>query len=233
MSDPVCWGIPDMSGSKLKSHPPVAEEQLRRRVSVYDKMEAARTRRAAVLKASDPANLPTAAPPRTVLPEPAMPKTDPSPLPSLGPFASFAAHEDTEPAGRTTPKGLFRVLTVLLVALAAAAVFTLETQPPISEPEFGPPLASLANVGAGSPLLVTLENGTDRQIIRGNSTALDPVLTDRLPQFIYQPAVLPAPTPLAASIVETRPRARPADLATGLQFIRPRPRPAATPLPAE
>ena len=77
-------GVPDLSGRNLKSLEGSDGHAPRRTLSSYDKMQEARARRAALLEAGDPANLPG-------------PAQSPEPEPPLEPSQAETVESPTAP----------------------------------------------------------------------------------------------------------------------------------------
>ncbi len=133
-----------MSGHGVNQKVLAPPRELRRTVTVYERMEAARARRAALLGPSNPANLPRQAR--------AEPEAPPAPVePVVQP-------EETLPAtDRRVVPWLVRGLVILLAVLIAIALLTASPRViSLPQPDFAPPLPALAAQGLGGPLLVTI-----------------------------------------------------------------------------
>ena len=172
-----------MSGRNVR---PVVEgtaEKPRKTVSVYDKMQEARARRAALLNASEPANLPTAARTHTA-PEP---KAEPiAPTDTVAGTVLVEPETEQATANRSVTKWTIRGLVVLLVVLVGFAVFTALPQRPGLGPDFAPPLANLYEPALGAPLLVTVAPKSDRIVFPAPVPAVLPDVTA---------AAVPGPAP--------------------------------------
>lgn len=174
-----------MSGIRVKPDIPTAAPQPRRTVSVYEKMQEARERRAALLSASEPANLPTAARLDTT------PELKPEPIELRDTVAEtvvFGPEPEKAPARRSATKWTIRGLVVLLAALVTIAVFTAKVPSPGPGPVFAPPLASLSDPALGAPLLVVVSPTPDQIVVPAPVPEVLPVVT-------AAPVPAPAPAP--------------------------------------
>ena len=154
-----------MSGHRVQHEVPEPATRPRRTVSVYDKMQEARERRAALLSASEPANLPeqaTTAQPTSSTDAPG-PKTEPAlpRFPEIPPASPGAIPEHGRGAGT---KWTIRALVILLAVLVGIAVHMSGSDRIGPGPQIPPPVASPSQPAAGQPIPIPAGLGTDPAI---------------------------------------------------------------------
>lgn len=158
-------GVPDMSGSRVKHEVPEPAARPRRTVSVYDKMQEARERRAALLNATEPANLPRQATAALPTSSPNSPEQEPAPTSSRFPEIPPASPEVLEVPSRSAgTKWTIRALVILLAVLVGIAVHMASTERIGPGPEITPPVASLSQPAMGQEIPIPAGPGADPAI---------------------------------------------------------------------
>ncbi|MEQ9037894.1 MAG: hypothetical protein RIE24_06030 [Silicimonas sp.] len=204
--------------------PKVREEvsQPRRTVSVYEKMQEARARRAALMGTSEPANDPSAAP--RAEPRPAAPVADLAPKVGVSPVTPASTPEpDRTPGSRL--KWIIRGLTGLLVVLVAIAINTAQFARPGPGPRFAPPAVSLMPQNTGAPFLGTVGRWADPQISPPAHTSLADAATGQAPDLSTAPPAAPAPDFVTFVDTPVAPQAQPSGVVTLSDDLRPPARP--------
>ena len=218
----------------------------RRGMSVHDKMEEARARRAALLQAGTPANTPKAvsrATPRvarrerkasvapayaavTELP-PAPIAQNPAPAVAIAPpeVSQAAAAPRAAASGRMTAF-LSSGLSLLLLGLGVLVYSVTDRPTPVSAPDFAPPRVSLLPTGLGEPLLLSLPGSPQPA---GDAVPRQAVVAPPEPAVERAPADTLATNrgpQLADSVTPpVQPEALPASILILTESVRPRIRP--------
>lgn len=184
-----------MSGRIVNSDVPKAVGKSRRTVSVYDKMQEARERRAALLSVSDPANLPRAATPARPVSEPVPSAAEHErPSPPMPEVPATAPEAESRPAHRpgVATKWTIRALVVLLAVLVGIAAHMAGSERIDPGPQIAPPVASLPQPAMGPPMLIQTTRGADPAIASTTAPPAPPgAVVPELPR---------------AAVGETRPR---------------------------
>lgn len=193
----------------------------RKSVSVYDKLAEARERRAEVLAATQPANLPTAAYPHREASRPA-----PTVEPSLREVPEVPELPKTgKPTATPTSHWLARALTVLLVILVVAAAMHFRTGPEGPGPAFAPPEVSLSDAGTGERLDTVNASRADQVIPMPSAPSLRRSDPGELPTVLTAAPALRGPVVIDTVEVPEIPSARPAGIVTLSNNFRPPHRP--------
>lgn len=228
--------MPDKSVGNVTTISQGSARRTRKTVSIYDRVEEARERRASVL-GSQPANISSAAParkPRAVNPEPVqvpvqVQAPEPEQIAELpAPEAQTSPLPDTAPA-RSATRWTIAGLTALLLILTGIALTRIEAEPPVLAPEFNPPIVSLTPQAYGPPLLATVSHGNDQSVKIGDPAMLAGLSAGRSPAV---DTAVPAPkAPALMEIVDgpRSPAANPAALVVLPNDLRPPERPDQTP----
>lgn len=218
----------------------------RRGMSVHDKMEEARARRAALLQAGTPANTTKAvsratprvarrerkasvAPVSTAVTElpPASIAEKPAPAVAIAPpeVSRAAAAPRAAATGRMTAF-LSSGLSLLLLGLGVLVYSVIDRPTPVSAPEFAPPRVSLLPTGLGEPLLLSLPGSLEPA---GDAVPRQAVVAPPEPVVERVPADTLASNRgprLADSVTPpVQPDARPASIMILKETARPRIRP--------